>query len=181
MSQVSPLPHPPPPRVTRSNAELVQSLRKIERMVGRFLREARAIDPENLAADIWLDLWTRNVRPSWTHVHNKCVDVIRRATSHREVAIGDNFDLADTTGQELGETTEPREQLDRVMKCPWLTAQDKSLLYARYYSGQTDETIARALNHSREKVTKDIAHVLEKLRTWAFVMEQESPPTKEVL
>lgn len=168
-------PLPVTPRPPQSGTEIVQSLRKIERMVGRFLHEARAIDPENLAVDIWLDLWTRGVSPSWTHVHNKCVDAIRRATSHREIALPDGSDITD---RRLGETTEPRERLDRVMKCPWLTPTDKSLLYARYYSGQTDETIARVLGHSREKVTKDIAHVLEKLRTWAFVVEQETQVDK---
>ena len=152
-------------------------LRKIERMVRRFLHEALAVDPENLACDIWVDLWVRGQSVCWRHVRNRCIDVIRATVLHREVRLTDEVEAAPAPGRTEATTevvTNAQERLDILFKCPWITPRDRKLLYWRYYAELTDASVAQLEGCSRETITKDIAKAAEKLRMWAFVCEQES-------
>lgn len=152
----------------------LELLHKIEHMVRRFLHEAASIDPENIATDIWVDTWVRKVPVSWRHVRHRCIDAIRTATRHGEVELRGDYE-APVELEGSPESEDARERLDKLMKCPWITNKERGLLYQRYYAGMTDGTIAsmQVPGCSREKITKDIAQALEKLRLWAFVQEQE--------
>ncbi|MBE3037293.1 MAG: sigma-70 family RNA polymerase sigma factor [Chloroflexi bacterium] len=146
------------------------TLRKVESMVRRFLRESLSVDPESVASDIWLDLWTRGAEPSWQLVRNRCIDAIRRRALHAEVYLPEHDELE----IRAADTRTPQERLSQLFLCPWISSHEKQVLYNCYYAGRTDEVQAGEFSVSRETVTKTRNTALDKLRHWAFVQEQES-------
>jgi DNA-directed RNA polymerase specialized sigma24 family protein len=159
----------PDPAKSSPRMDPLGTLRKIESMVRRFLRESLSVDPESVAADVWVDLWVRGAEPSWKLVRNRCIDAIRRRALHAEVFLPEHDELE----IRAADTRTPQERLTQLFLCPWISSHEKQVLYNCYYAGKTDETQASEFLCSRETVTKIRNTALDKLRHWAFVQEQE--------
>ena len=142
----------------------LETLRYIEHTVNTFLRPGLGIDRENLAGDIWLALWIGNKQPSREIIRLRCIDSVRAAGKLRELSPD-----YDTPIEEPVQPRDLKQEVDFILQCPWISDYERSLLFHRYYAGRTDQFIASLFFCSREKITKDLAQIINKLRVWTFL------------
>jgi len=144
----------------------------IRRMVGRCL--ALHFDQDNVAGNIWLELWTRSkstgehVRPSWVHVRNRCIDELRRVIRKREVPLEQARGRCVRDLDEEVISRDNKELLDQIMECPLLSAEERLLVYRRYYAGASLQEISKVLGKSKTSTKRYFGNILDRLRAWVI-------------
>jgi len=145
----------------------LRTLRKIEQLAQRFVGQIKAIDLEDLSVRIWIEITEKGQEAGWTIVRNRCIDEIRRLKVRREAERFVGIRAGTKTEESPEREAETRELLDRLMTCPFLSRDERALLYQRYYVGRTSRQIAEQNGGSKTSVNRRIETVIEKLRRWA--------------
>ena len=147
----------------------------IRRMVGRCL--ALHFDQDNVAGSIWLELWLKSkskkerVNPTWVHVRNRCIDELRRAVRRKEVPLEQARGRCVRDLEEEDISRNNKELLNQIMECPCLSAEERLLVYRRYYAGASLREISRVLRKSKTSTKRYFGSILDRLRAW--VVERE--------
>lgn len=139
------------------------SLARINRMVRRTLREGLNKDPENIASEIWLELWQDpHKKLSWTHVQHRCWDVLRAWQTRRMERIG----TQETPQPGQGDIEQAEQQVCLLMACPALSSQDRSMVHQRFYLGWSLREISISLGIGLGKTKHQFSHIYQILRTY---------------
>lgn len=140
-----------------------QELRRIQGLVERFL--VRGLDRENLASEIWLELWVKSkvaghpIRASALHVRYRCADEARRRK--REAPL-----VGDIEVRIIQPKPDVKPLLDKIMRCPTLTADERRLIYRKFYAGEGNLVIARSLGRSKTAIKRIFRGIFSRLRDW---------------
>lgn len=126
--------------------------------LGLVKRLIRVPDPENLAADIWLESYVKTgAPPSIGFVRYRCIDHLR--TLRREARRLEEFKkIPEPPG--LKDTSMVNEVLDAAQ----LTRLELDLIYQRFFAGKSSAQIAAALGLSENKVKESFVELMSKLR-----------------
>ena len=141
---------------------------KIRRMVRRCL--ARSFDQDNLAAQIWLEMWRKSaergkrIRVTWLHVRRKCIDEVRRVARKREVNLIEALDVP--IRNEKLDHSELLEVVDHLMECPTLTSKHRRLVYDKYWRGLSNGDLARSQGLSLTVLKESVRELVELLQEW---------------
>jgi len=160
-----------------------ESLRQIKRMVGsalqRMMKSSHRVDSEELAVSIWSELWMSGGVITWTFVRNRTIDEIRRQVVRREVELGREVRESEEWEEEVGEEdghdhlrdVATKEMVNRVMRCPTLAQEDKTMIYLRFYEGLRGEDIGSRFGCSKQKINQRLNEILAKLREWSDLIK----------
>ena len=156
-------------RPTTEN-EVLEKLQSIERMVQACLRTTFGIDVEGIAVDVWIETTYGGSELSWTHVRNRCIDVIRAVTRHGEQGLCDrdftaNDDRRIEREQEV--RRDARELLDKVMAEVELNEVEARLLVLQFYAGKGTLETATAMGMAPRMVVETTTAVIKRLQTAA--------------
>jgi len=130
-------------------------------------------DREALAADIWLEVWQKEVETShpihvsWSHVRRRCVDEIRRVSARREV---DLREFIESPKQDESEGIHPlnlKLLVDKLMSCPILRRVDMDLIYKKLYCGNSNAELALEFQMSPTAIKRWFSQVINTLRVWS--------------
>ncbi len=157
----------------KSSEECEQELKKIRSLCNHFLRSIRTIDVDSLVMDIWLELWIKDGEPSWLHVRNRCIDAIRKLSSRRERTGVDLEFIVDKSIKRVEDDKEDQldriEAVNRIMECPFLSTQQRQLVFLRFYRRLTGREIGKEMGFSKVQVNRRLVEVLKVLKEWVFL------------
>jgi RNA polymerase sigma factor (sigma-70 family) len=147
---------------------------KITSMVRRYVRNGRGLDCEDIALDIWLELWIADGKKKlcWQHVRNRCIDALRRETRVVKTTLEDVPEQLLATESEVEAQSDPGDELvNHAMACPTLTNEEKFILYCSFYRGMSGQAIADAYGssfsgQSKSFVNQVVSDALAKIRQW---------------
>jgi len=148
----------------------LESLRKVERIARHVLRNTYGIDIENLAVDIWLEIWQKSKPLCYTQVKNRCIDEIRKRMRKTEVSADPSLlnskpSLDEEAPGKLSDI-DRRIEIDSLMKCPHLSAYQHRLIFLHFYKDMTCGEIASSLRVDRSTISKEIRSALTTIRLW---------------
>ena len=152
--------------------ESIEMLDKITRMVRHCVFKTIQLDIEQIAVDIWTEIWQAkgDKKVCWMHIRNRVVDNVRKAQREATVALTDELiDVIPEEEQDTFNLLDTKQFLDEVMRCPKLSSLDRTLLYLRFYQDLSGREIAEQLGGSlnKVKVNRRLASLLVMLRGWA--------------
>lgn len=157
-----------------SKEDLAEYL-KIRRMVHRCL--ARSFDQDNLAAEIWLDVWSRSkekgerIHVTWLHIRRRCIDEVRRVARKKEVPVIEALDVPETSLSE--DYTDVEELINLIMQCPTLSHAQRMLIYDKYYRGLSNGELAQARTMSQTRLKESVSTVIRALQSWVVSLGLE--------
>lgn len=137
--------------------EELRKLRRIERIV-RYLLKGPA-DHEDIAMDIWLELYQKGEAVSFSFVRYRCIDWLRKRREERDPE-DDQRCSRDLEPNDV----EAQDLLQEIVKRVDLNQEDHLLLYRHYYNGETLADIARNERVSPSTITRRLQGILLRLR-----------------
>jgi RNA polymerase sigma factor (sigma-70 family) len=155
----------------------LEDLHQINRMVRVFVPSRSKVDQENLAMEIWLELWQKREPIRWMHVKNRCIDARKRFFVSRErsdVVVSDGQEIVNEGESPSGaEEIEIRDELNEIMACPRLDNRARSILWMRFYKNMSFGEIGSSTGLSAGEVKSEIARLCDELRTWSEQCSRE--------
>ncbi len=150
------------------------TLRQIHTVVKEFLFSG--FDTENIACDLWVEAWKRQRESfhaaniitiseldppiSRQVIHNRCVDEVRKRGTERRNEVG----VEKARQQEPFDSEFEKRLSDLMARLP---ADQRRVIFSRYYLGKSLSSIAEELKVTIRDVTKILATTLEILRAMA--------------
>ena len=129
------------------------TLAKIQRMVRHCLSQRHAIDTEQVALDIWVEIWeseeTDNPKQlCWLQVRNRVIDALRKEAKRHCKSL---YHLPRREREQLvvnapdvWEMNDVVRTLDLLIQQALLSPEEKKLLYMSFYSDLDGPAIVRA-------------------------------------
>lgn len=143
--------------------------KKIRRMISRCLRRGLGIDEENLAGDIWLELWTKDRPLTWLHVKNRCIDQIRRKGVRKVFPVPvEELEVA-VLEEGIKEVKNANRLVNELMKCPSLSPKDQEIIFLYFWREDSCKDMAVMIGLKKDEVKEKLNDVLKRLREFAQI------------
>lgn len=125
------------------------------------------LDLDNLAGDIWLELWEKDIHPSKKIIWFRAIDLIRAETA-RIKAHGrlNRFAKPLVDQDSLTRNLENKDLVDVLMECPMLNKVEKRIIFLRFYRELFLDEIGESMGIKKAYVSQILKKSMKKLRKW---------------
>lgn len=131
------------------------------------------IDAENLAADIVLEHLISQRPVSFIAIQNRCRDALRRLRSEQRLLQGvelrkhDNLQRSFEEQENSALLNPELDMVQHLITVADLTFSERTVLWKRFYKGQTLEQIAKDMGTAQYRISSTLYFAIEKLKTAA--------------
>jgi len=148
---------------------------RIEKTISYYIHGDR-IDKEQLAVDIWMELWEKNLPYSALTLKHRCYDKLRWLKKEPTLFLEENKAEAMRLSQKNSDiySVESVERLDKIIEEAHLTHHQRRILFLYFYQGKSGQKIADIMDLSKAMVHVTLNFILKKLRETCDLIEQES-------
>jgi predicted RNA polymerase sigma factor len=150
--------------------EIQAQLKRIQRIVN-IIVPMSAIDKEQLALDIWTELWMKDLPVTWVPVHARCVDAIRRQTRIQrrvrslEVINEEEVQVTVIRPSSLS-TSDPStlEQVNKLMMNSNLSPEDRLLVYYKFYRDLSSREIQEITSIPKTIINERLRKIISQIK-----------------
>lgn len=150
--------------------EIKDQLKRIQRMVN-IIVPMSAVDKEQLALDIWTELWLKDLPVTWVPVHARCVDAIRKQTRMqrrvKSIEVVNEEEVKITVIKTSGSTSDPGtlDQINKLMMESNLTPEDRILIYYSFYRNLPSREISSITNIPKTRINERLREIISQIRS----------------
>ena len=144
--------------------DCLAELKKIEGLIRQFTKRSD-VDVEQLAVDIWLELWLGHSRhrPTRWFVRARTIDAFREAKRRPVTNIEFGDRIANRPDIDVEFYLSCQELVNHLMELV-VDARQRRIVYLRFYRGLSYKDIGREVGVGRETVRRQLLSILTRLR-----------------